>query len=132
MTSDRIETTQTDLKIDTVTRKSVNFKDSIKSIQIIAPIEECQSFDTTLEFEEYYNKHKEELDKLTTHKLNKLFYINDHKITKIKGILQLKRESNNTITNRVRELELKLDRVITKINAIIEIIQSDSNLHQYQ
>ena len=41
----------------------------------------------------YYHKHKDEMDKETTHLLNKKFSIDGYRITKIKGVLCLKRST---------------------------------------
>ena len=41
-----------------------------------------KNFDTIDEFQQYYNLHKDEVDKLTTTKLNRMFKIKDHKITR--------------------------------------------------
>ena len=41
-----------------------------------------KNFDTLEEFQSYYNLHKDEIDKLSTVKLNRMFKIKDHKITR--------------------------------------------------
>ena len=41
-----------------------------------------KNFDTLDEFQNYYNLHKDEIDKLSTIKLNRMFKIKDHKITR--------------------------------------------------
>jgi hypothetical protein len=43
---------------------------------------ETISFETDKEFNEYYNNHKEEMDKLTTYQLNKTYKIKDLHIAK--------------------------------------------------
>ena len=48
-------------------------------------------FETVDEFNMYYHKHKSEMDALTTNKLNKMYQIKDYKITKLNGVLSLKR-----------------------------------------
>lgn len=66
--------------------------ESFKSIKIIEPIKKCiKTFNTTDEFNLWYMKNKNEIDSLTTHKLNKLYHINGYRITKIKGELKLKK-----------------------------------------
>ena len=41
-----------------------------------------KNFDTLDEFQNYYNLHKDEIDKLSTIKLNRMFKIKDYKITR--------------------------------------------------
>ena len=41
-----------------------------------------KNFDTLEEFQNYYNLHKDEVDKLSTIKLNRMFKIKDYKITR--------------------------------------------------
>ena len=41
-----------------------------------------KNFDTIDEFQQYYNLHKDEVDKCSTTKLNRMFKIKDHKITR--------------------------------------------------
>ena len=59
-------------------------------VKIIEPITHyIKEFDTPND--SWYKSHQEELDKLTTHKLNKMYHINGYRITRIKGILSLKK-----------------------------------------
>ena len=41
-----------------------------------------KNFDTLEEFQNYYNLHKDEVDKMSTIKLNRMFKIKDYKITR--------------------------------------------------
>jgi hypothetical protein len=52
---------------------------------------ETISFETDKEFNEYYNNHKEEMDKLTTYQLNKTYKIKDLHIAKrvVDGVKQI-------------------------------------------
>ena len=62
-------------------------------LKIIGPIKSpLKEFDSVDEFNIYYHKHKEEMDTETTHSLNKKFKINGYRITKIKGVLCLKKD----------------------------------------
>lgn len=66
----------------------------MNEIHILQPIMNyIKEFPTPEEFNIYYNKHKEEIDNTTTHKLNKLYHIDGYRITKIKGVLMLKKAS---------------------------------------
>ncbi len=61
-------------------------------VKIIEPIRKyIKEFNSTEEFNDYYSMHKEEMDNLTTHKLNKMYHVVGYRITKIKGVLMLKR-----------------------------------------
>lgn len=61
-------------------------------VKIIEPITHyIKEFDTPNDFDSWYKSHQEELDKLTTHKLNKMYHINGYRITRIKGVLSLKK-----------------------------------------
>ena len=62
-------------------------------LKIIGPIKKpLKEFESPDEFNLYYHKHKEEMDSETTHSLNKKFKIDGFRITKIKGVLCLKKD----------------------------------------
>ena len=64
-------------------------------VKIIEPIRNyLKEFNSTDEFNAFYSMHKDEMDALTTHKLNKMYHVNGYRITKIKGELMLKRWEN--------------------------------------
>ena len=72
-------------------------------IKVIEPIRKpLKEFALVNDFNIYYHKHKEEMDAETTHVLNKKYHINGYRITKIKGVLCLKKDSKNphSINNR--------------------------------
>ena len=101
-----------------------------------------KNFDTLEEFQNYYNLHKDEVDKMSTIKLNRMFKIKDYKITRrtidnaeqktlcfrqfLKSELETHDEHNDEIENTLTELnnrikQLELDN--TKIKQqLIEII----------
>ncbi len=97
-------------------------------IPVLRPIEEVTTFESVDDFTNYYQQHKEELDALSTCKLNKMFKIivDDEplKITKIKGELTLRTIPKSRITAlmRIEELEEQQNEIIEKINAIIALI----------
>ena len=63
-------------------------------IKVIEPIRKpLKEFETVNDFNIFYHKHKEEMDAETTHVLNKKYHINGYRITKIKGVLCLKKDS---------------------------------------
>ena len=56
----------------------------MEELKIIEPVKTgLNHFKTTDEFSIYYNKHKNELNEMTTQKLNKQFKIDGYRITKI-------------------------------------------------
>ena len=62
-------------------------------IKVIGPIKEyLKMFNGPDDFNLWYVKNKDDVDKLTTHKLNKMYHIDGYRITKIKGILCLKKD----------------------------------------
>lgn len=66
-------------------------------VKIIEPIREYSKvFNTPDEFNIWYSKNKDEVDALTTHKLNKMYKIEGYRITKIKNILMLKKDNNDS------------------------------------
>jgi peptidoglycan hydrolase CwlO-like protein len=104
------------------------------NLQVIEPIEKpLKTFSTIDEFNLYYVKNKEEMDKCTTHKLNRQFHIDGYHITKIKGVLSLKKwdeshkyykskkdvEQSNT-NDKLAELELKVESSVGEIESMNE------------
>ena len=68
-------------------------------IKIIEPIKEFSKvFNSPDEFNLWYTKNKDEMDNMTTHKLNKLYKIEGYRITKIKNVLMLKKDSQTSNT----------------------------------
>ncbi len=50
-------------------------------VKVIGPIKEyLKTFNTPDEFNLWYAKNKDEIDKITTHKLNKMYYIEGFRI----------------------------------------------------
>ena len=103
-----------------------------------------KNFDTLDEFQNYYNLHKDEIDKLSTIKLNRMFKIKDHKITRrtidgnetktlcfrqlLKSEMETHDEHDNEIENTLSELNdrikmLEVDNQKIK-KQLIEIINA--------
>ena len=93
-------------------------------IPLITPIKERTDFESAEAFDAYYQEHKSELNKLTTHKLNKMFEIPGYRITKIRGVLSLKNipESRVTSVMRINMLEKTVNDMKDKINTCIKTI----------
>ena len=67
--------------------ESILFNLNRMTLKIIEPIRDyLKVFNSADEFNIWYTKNKDEVDSLTTHKLNKLYKIQGYRITKIKGI----------------------------------------------
>ena len=101
-------------------------------LKIIAPINEyVKEFSNPDEFNVWYNKHKEEVDNETTNKLNKMYHIEGYRITKIKGVLMLKKwnkvknkahdSSLDELKSQIDDLQQKYDEIKDRMNQLIEI-----------
>ena len=60
---------------------------------------EMTIFETPKEFEQYLTEHKDELDAMTTIKLNRIYLIRGYRITKLKGVISLRKLGTNEFTN---------------------------------
>ena len=70
----------------------------IKVIEKFSP--DLTIFENKEEFAEYLNEHRDELNKFSTCKLNKMFSIPDYRITKIKGEISLKKHVKSDINEQ--------------------------------
>ncbi len=88
------------------------------SIKIIEKIEKpLKSFESVEEFSKYYDKHKAELDGITTHTLNKKYRVMGHRLTKIQGVLQLKKiVEKRSLDERVEALEALVNELVEVYN----------------
>lgn len=80
-------------------------------------------FDSKEEFAEHVEDKREELNKLTTYKLNKMYQIDGYRITKIKGEISLiATRDDDKNDDQYTEVLKKLDQIIDLINefSIIE------------
>ena len=104
-------------------------------LKVIEPVQKpLKEFDNPDEFNIYYHKHKDDIDEQTTHMLNRKYKINGYRITKIKGVLCLKKEGKNyykihkqqqecdesneksCLEDRINELEQRMNEIIDYIN----------------
>ena len=77
-------------------------------IKVIGSIKEyLKMFSGPDDFNLWYVKNKDDVDKLTTHKLNKMYHIDGYRITKIKGILCLKKDEKNPVNENKSETDPK-------------------------
>lgn len=111
-------------------------------IKIIEPIKNyIKEFKTADEFNLWYSKNKDEIDSMTTHKLNKLYHIEGYRITKIKGKLCLKKETKKqsslkkeedkrsyeeddvqSLYEEINNLKMEIENLKKTINLIIDKI----------
>ena len=106
-------------------------------IKVIEPIKNyLKEFNNPVEFNLWYAKNKDEVDKLTTHKLNKMYHIMGYRITKIKGELMLKeymesqhsklsieeRSSANRRFDDIVELKNEMEKIKETVNRLINFI----------
>ena len=108
-------------------------------LKIIEPIKNyLKEFKTVDEFNLWYSKNKDEVDKLTTHKLNKMYKIDGYRITKIKGILMLKKDTKtkskemdkvikDEIRDEINEIRNEINEIRDAVNKIISFIQESSS-----
>ncbi len=99
-------------------------------LKILEPISKyLKEFNTPEEFNIFYSKNKEELDKLTTHKLNKMYHIIGYRITKIKNELMLKKwsekeDKNENYDEQIRSIHEELNKIKATMNQIIDFINN--------
>ena len=104
---------------------------------------DSKHFKTPEEFNLYYVKHRDEMDNMTTQKLNKSFVIDGFRLTRIKGEICLKpmktlnepppfeRELEQTrndverLESHLNEMSAKIKLLTDTINEIIKTIQGD-------
>lgn len=96
-------------------------------LKVIEPIKNyLKEFNSPVEFNLWYAKNKDEVDKLTTHKLNKMYHIVGYRITKIKGELMLKEDRKPKIKedeeSEINELRSEINNIKEAVNKLIEII----------
>ena len=93
-------------------------------IKIIEPIlHYAKEFISPEEFNLYYKIHKDEMDKLTTHKLNKLYHIKNYRITKIKGELMLKKFNESLAKTKTADNDNDTDNDNTELEKRIEMLE---------
>lgn len=98
----------------------------IKVIEKFSP--DLIMFENKEQFAEYIDEHRDELNKYSTCKLNKMFSIPDYRITKIKGEISLKKyvkppineqkETDESI-DQINELRNDVNKIKDTINSLI-------------
>ena len=96
----------------------------IKVIEKFSP--DLTIFENKEEFAEYLNEHRDELNKFSTCKLNKMFSIPDYRITKIKGEISLKKCVNSPI-NEQKEINQGDDQINELRNGLSDLRNEVSN-----
>lgn len=100
-------------------------------VKIIEPIREYSKvFNTPDEFNIWYSKNKDEVDALTTHKLNKMYKIEGYRITKIKNVLMLKKDGSSRDSKQscssggsMEDLQNEVAKIKDTVNQIITYLQ---------
>ena len=100
-------------------------------LKVIEPIKNyIKEFNSPVEFNLWYAKHKDEVDSLTTHKLNKLYHIEGYRITKIKGELMLKvdrKVKEETEEDEINELRNEIKNIKDALNKLIEYVNGKTS-----
>ena len=111
---------------------------------IHAPI---HTFDTPDDFTLYYNKHKSEIDSITTNKLNKMYQIKGYKITKLNNVLSLKKfdpktdkhyysqvDQNRFLNDELNKLhdqmQKQIDSIKDSVNKIILYLNPEADVEK--
>ena len=96
-----------------------------------------KNFDTLEEFQNYYNLHKDEIDKTSTVKLNRMFKIKDYKITRrtidgndsktlcFRQLFKSELEQSDNI-HETSEREHELENSISELNDRIKILELEN------
>ena len=100
-----------------------------------------KSFNSVDEFNMYYTKHKEEMDPLTTQKLNKLYKIDGYRITKkdtrdkeghlqqgticLKKMNTVKENQFDDLSNKIKNLDKKINIITERFNELIDKLQTN-------
>ena len=104
------------------------------TLRIIEPIRDyLKVFNSPDEFNIWYTKNKDEVDSLTTNRLNKLYKIQGYRITKIKGVLMLKKSSEQDTINQnsvnsplvPEDLQEEIKNIKSTVNQIIEYLNGN-------
>ena len=106
------------------------------TLKIIEPIRDyLKVFSSADEFNIWYTKNKDEVDSLTTNKLNKMYKIQGYRITKIKNVLMLKKcneshDNNNSansplVPDNLQELQDEIKNIKSTVNKIIEYLNGN-------
>ena len=106
----------------------IKFKKPLPEIKIIEKFSpDITEFENKEEFIEYLQDNKEEMDKLTTQKLNKMYHIKGYKITKLKGEICLKKDNTTDSKDKNRdntEMTKVLETQSVEINELKQEIQT--------
>ena len=98
-------------------------------IKILEPIKNyLKEFNSVEEFNNFYSLNKDELDKLTTHKLNKMYHIKGYRIKKIKNELMLKKwdeekkelDGEDNLKKEIQLIKEDIKKIKMTIDNIVE------------
>jgi DNA repair ATPase RecN len=105
-------------------------------LNVIEPVREAiKHFETKEEFNQFYKLHKEKLDQITTHKLNKMYSIDGYHITRIKsheGLSLKKWEGSSYMSNlyktKIDDAYERLSYIeanYTKLDGVLKRFETD-------
>lgn len=102
----------------------IKFKKDLPEMKIIEKFSpDVTVFETKEDFIEYFDKNKDELNKLTTQKLNKMFNINGYKITKLLGEVSLKKvQESKSHNSEIEEIQNKLQTLEKAFANLLETL----------
>ena len=103
----------------------------LPEITVLEPFSpEIITFDSIDEFKEYLAENEKSMNELSTIKLNKQYKIEGYKITKLKGVISLKKikyiEQDNELDYRVSEIEDALLTLSNKVDTIVSLLNPKS------
>ena len=82
---------------------------------------EMTILDTPNKFEQYLTEHKDEFDAMTTIKLNRTYLIRGYRITKIKGVISLRKLG--TYDNDLNPVESPLHDTVVELEEQVEAMK---------
>ena len=102
---------------------------SSAKINVIEPKQKLvKAFETADDFDLYYSQHKDEMDKMTTQKLNKCYPVNGYHICRIRDNLCLKKvipkPINATSNEELNEIKNKIATIEKYLNELSLTVQS--------
>lgn len=104
----------------------IKFKKPSPEIKVIEKFSPNTTiFENKEQFAEYLDEHRDELNKYSTCKLNKMFSIPDYRITKIKGEISLKKNKTEVVNKE--SVDDKLDDQITELRNDVNKIKETLN-----
>ena len=104
-----------------MTNKLIVFKKEAPKIKTIEKFEpDVIKFSNKEEFAEYLEKERENLNEISTCKLNKMFSITGYHITRIRGEIALKKSKDSTNDEQILEQTNDISAIKDTLNSLIK------------